>query len=431
METAMKRPGSPFMGRLLLGRIVAVVLLFLTSSLYGQVIHRAEYFFDTDPGVGNGSPLTVPVPGETVAFSASINTAGLVAGRHLLYIRTRASGGKWSLYEPREFFVETTVRRAEYFIDRDPGVENGFALTVPPGVLTFSAPIPTVGLTPGRHLLYIRTEGTDKRWSLYEPREFFIEGPERRAEYFIDVDPGVGQATPLNIAAVSNSMFNTSITIPALPDGKYNLYVRVKEASGSWSLHEPVTFIVDIALPIELLSFNAKKNAEGFVDLTWTTASEKNNDYFEVERWIKDDPRFPNSFASIGRVSGYGTSNVPHHYTYSDYTLQSKSIYYRLKQIDLDGAFTYSNVVAVLSDGEPMVIKLFPNPTSSSFTLHVYGNAVDKLQVDVTDESGKHIETHVKIDGPFDLGTHWAPGLYLVRIKNPDEMTVLKIVKIK
>ena len=71
------------------------------------------------------------------------------------------------------------------------------------------------------------------------------------------------------------------------------------------------------------------------------------------------------------------------------------------------------------------------NPRSSSFTLDVYGDAVDKLQVDITDESGKHIETHVTIDGRIDLGTHWAPALYLVRIKNPDEVTVLKIVKIK
>jgi len=145
----------------------------------------------------------------------------------------------------------------------------------------------------------------------------------------------------------------------------------------------------------------------------------------------KDDPRFPNSFVGIARASGHGTSTVPQHYTYRDYTLRSKSIYYRLKQVDFDGTSTYSNVVAVLSDGEPMVIKLFPNPTSSSFTLDVYGNAVGKLQVDVTDESGKHIETHVTIDGPIDLGTNWAPGLYMVRIKNPDEVTVFKIIKIK
>ena len=102
-----------------------------------------------------------------------------------------------------------------------------------------------------------------------------------------------------------------------------------------------------------------------------------------------------------------------------------------MKQTDFDGTFTYSNVVAVLADGEPMVIKLFPNPTSSSFTLDIYGNAIDKLQVDVTDESGRHIETNLTFNGPIDLGTQWAPGLYLVRIKNPDEVAVLKIVKIK
>jgi hypothetical protein len=323
------------------------------------------------------------------------------------------------------------VDRAEYFIDTDPGVGNGISITVPGGSSTFSVSISTAGITNGRHLLYIRTRSNGGTWSLYEPREFFVQGPIGRAEYFFDIDPGVGNATPVNISTIDDLSFNTSIIVPALPDGTHYLYLRIREESGTWSLYEPATFTVGLPLPVELLSFAAKKNAEGFVDLNWTTASEKNNDYFGIERWIKDDPRFPNRFVDIARVNGNGTSMVPQHYSYRDYTLQSKSIYYRLKQVDFDGTFTYSNVVTVLSDGEPMVIKLFPNPSSSSFTLDVYGSALGKLQVDVTDESGKHIETHLTFNGPIDLGTQWAPGLYLVRIKNPDEVTVLKIVKIK
>ena len=427
----VKRPGFQLIGVILKAAYILISFLISTASIYAQNVTRAEYFFDTDPGVGNGIPLTVPIPAETVTFSASISTAGLTSGRHLLYIRTRSESLEWSLYEPREFFIESGVDQAEYFIDTDPGAGNGIPITVPGGSSTFSAAISTLGITDGRHLLYIRTKSDGGEWSLYEPREFFVQGPIGQAEYFFDTDPGVGNATPVNISTIDDFRFNTSIIVPALPDGTHYLYMRIKEEGGTWSLYEPATITVGIPLPVELLSLTAKKNAEGFVDLNWTTASEKNNDYFEIERWIKDDPRFHNSFVGIGRVSGYGTSKIPHHYTYRDYTLQSKSIYYRLKQIDFDGAITYSNVVAVPSDGEPMVIKLFPNPTSSSFTLDVYSDAVDKLQVDITDESGKHIETHVAIDGRIDLGTHWAPGLYLVRIKNPDGVTVLKIVKIK
>jgi len=428
---ALKRPGFHLIRVILAAAFILIGLLISTASIYAQNIIRAEYFFDTDPGVGNGIPITVPIPAEIVTFSASISTAGLTSGRHLLYVRTRSASLEWSLYEPREFFIESGVERAEYFIDTDPGVGNGIPITVAAGSSNFSASISTAGITDGRHLLYIRTKSDAGMWSLYEPREFFVQGPIEQAEYFFDTDPGIGNATPANISTINDFNFNTSIVVPALPDGTHYLYLRIKEEGGTWSLYEPATFTVGLPLPVELLSFTARKNTEGFVDLNWTTASEKDNDYFEVERWVKDDPRFPNRFVVIAKVNGHATSTVPQHYSYRDYTLQSKSIYYRLKQVDFDGTSTYSNVVAVLSDGEPMVIKLFPNPTSSSFTLDVYGNAVGKLQVDVTDESGKHIETHVTIDRHIDLGTNWAPGLYMVRIKNPDEVTVFKIIKIK
>ena len=139
--------------------------------------------------------------------------------------------------------------------------------------------------------------------------------------------------------------------------------------------------------------------------------------------------RFPNNFVNIARVKGYGTSSVNQYYAYRDYAVQSKSMYYRLKQVDLDGKFIYSPTVAVISDEDGMVVTLFPNPSSSSFTLQAYGKGADDLQVEIVDALGKQIEMHHTINGPLVFGTHWPSGLYVVRIKNSHKAMVLKISK--
>lgn len=84
-------------------------------------------------------------------------------------------------------------------------------------------------------------------------------------------------------------------------------------------------------LPVELLSFNAKKRNNS-VELDWTTASENNNDYFEIQR-SKDGM----AFETIDIVYGNGTSTVMNQYSYTDVTSLSGTSFYRLKQVDFDG----------------------------------------------------------------------------------------------
>lgn len=95
-------------------------------------------------------------------------------------------------------------------------------------------------------------------------------------------------------------------------------------------------------LPIELLEFNAKRN-DRYVDLTWQTASETNNNYFTVEKSIDGL-----NFSSIGNLSGAGNSSSVLSYKLIDSSpTQDRISYYRLKQTDYDGTFTYSDIVSV------------------------------------------------------------------------------------
>ncbi|MEZ4849841.1 MAG: hypothetical protein R3B93_14735 [Bacteroidia bacterium] len=95
--------------------------------LQSQPITEMEYFFDNDPGVGNGTPLTI-TPGDTLDFNISgITTASLSPGFHTFFLRARDNAGQWAVYVGRSFYLQPAANTApapslteiEYFYDND------------------------------------------------------------------------------------------------------------------------------------------------------------------------------------------------------------------------------------------------------------------------------------------------------------------------
>ena len=117
-------------------------------------------------------------------------------------------------------------------------------------------------------------------------------------------------------------------------------------------------------LPITLISWDAKLK-DGVTQITWVTASEVNNDHFTVER-TADGVRFE----TVATVNGAGNSNQPLHYSTVDMKPLIGTSYYRLKQTDYNGMFSYSSLVAInnYSESTPE-ITLYPNPNQGKFTI--------------------------------------------------------------
>jgi gliding motility-associated-like protein len=239
---------------------LAVLAVALTICSRGQGIVRGEYFFDTDPGPGNGTTLSFTPSAGDVTFTSSISIASLSNGFHLLGLRVKESGGSWSLFEGRGFYISTVTAdagnlvAAEYFFDADPGVGNGTPLSIPSGATsTFTTAIPVGSLPSGFHFLAIRTQDVSGKWGLFEGRGFYITGGTTdvpnlvAAEYFFDTDPGQGNGTSIPVSAGANVNFTVSLPTGSLAPGFHFLAIRTKGADGKWGLFEGRGFYITSA----------------------------------------------------------------------------------------------------------------------------------------------------------------------------------------
>ena len=148
------------------------------------------------------------------------------------------------------------------------------------------------------------------------------------------------------------------------------------------SIHNPAP------LPVELIHFRADAfNTDVLLD--WATASEENNDYFLVEHSIDGS-----NYTPVGHVDGRGTTDIEQQYSYKHAQPYFGNNYYRLKQVDHDGAYEYSPVVIVTIELEEEHFQVFPNPalTKGLLTLRwVDQFRENDLQVSVTDAMGRQV----------------------------------------
>lgn len=171
--------------------LVPMALSFIVNFGVGlaeaQNIAGAEFYIDTDPGQGQGTPAVAKdgnFDQKIEALVCDMDTSQLAAGQHTLYIRAMDANGHWGTPRQYRFEVRNTPRiaAAEYFIDNDPGIGNGIPLSASDGV--FNSPIEELqamtgplNLTTGLHKLQVRARDSYWRWSTTETIDFKIVLP--------------------------------------------------------------------------------------------------------------------------------------------------------------------------------------------------------------------------------------------------------------
>ena len=184
-------------------------------------------------------------------------------------------------------------------------------------------------------------------------------------------------------------------------------------------------------LPVELTDFQARATQLD-AQLTWRTASEKNNDHFNVERSLNGT-----SFVKIGQVKGQGTKTSPTDYVLTDANVGATAtgpVYYRLRQVDADGTATFSPVRVVRFTAVVKAeISLYPNPATAETgaTLDLTRLSAGMYQVHLLDMAGRTLGSYALAGGlahVLDVRT-LAEGAYLVRVTGETVNLTIRLVK--
>ncbi|MFA6469869.1 MAG: T9SS type A sorting domain-containing protein [Bacteroidota bacterium] len=193
----------------------------------------------------------------------------------------------------------------------------------------------------------------------------------------------------------------------------------------------------DNALPVNIASFTAAPNQLN-AELKWKTVTESNNHGFEIERHSAENRSF--EWHKVGFVEGKGTTNEPKEYSFADMNLHTGKYFYRLKQIDRDGRFSYSHLLQVTIHDVPKVFALeqnYPNPFNPTTVIGYQLPVNSYVTLKVFDVIGREVVTlvnEVKEAGrysvPFD-GTKLSSGMYFARLQSGDKLQLKKMMLLK
>ena len=184
-------------------------------------------------------------------------------------------------------------------------------------------------------------------------------------------------------------------------------------------------------LPIELLDFHAIADNNRRVNLSWTTASEINNDHFTVERSMDGI-----EFEQVDVLSGAGNSNYILHYTTTDFYPLDGVSYYRLKQTDFNGEFSYSDLVAINFE-KNKTFNIYPNPSTGENTqLLISGiENAEYIRIDILDGRGQQfyrrsLITDMNTNGNMTvtINKKLSAGTYVIRVTSSTNFYNQKLI---
>lgn len=185
----------------------------------------------------------------------------------------------------------------------------------------------------------------------------------------------------------------------------------------------------NVVLPIELIDFDVVKN-EQTVAVSWVTASEKNNDYFTIQK-----SQNMTDWASGMYIQGAGNSTSIKQYSYTDYDPYPGVSFYRLKQVDYDGKFSFSPVISIdFTQTDESIFQVYPTRSLGNFNVSFEGRKDEPLLIVVRNFLGQEfyskgfiLDSNHLIQ-PIDLSGILAPGIYLVVASSDDRVFSKRIV---
>ncbi len=185
-----------------------------------------------------------------------------------------------------------------------------------------------------------------------------------------------------------------------------------------------------VLLPIELAEFTVKSDDNKTAQLAWTSLTENNSSHYEIERRTDNE-----DFAYVGAVAAAGESLEEINYTYEDdiSKVSGNYVYYRLKMVDKDGSYEYSEVRSLKLETIDTGISIAPNPAVDVVELSMKMERGGDVNVHIYDMQGRQLCAYqwtynddTIVRERLDVG-HLAAGLYLVEVVSPHERKTMKL----
>ncbi|WP_460432814.1 T9SS type A sorting domain-containing protein [Arachidicoccus ginsenosidivorans] len=431
-----------------------------------SAIVSAECYFDQDPGHGQGSALPIPQGTDVNLSNLAIRVDTLTNGIHRLYTRVKNAKGIWSITSESDFYIVTQqqllpanepvadIVAAEYYLDTDPGPGHGVAISVQPGsdITVPSIVINIAGLALGVHHIYARTKNREGKWSITTNSTFYIvpvnfrfppnqpQGQITAVEYFFDHDPGFGNGTMLSVAPTTDlTNYQISADISSLKqDSVHTLYIRTLDG---WSETISSRFTIGTALPVKWLTLTAARQPGSQVLIKWTTTQDLTALSFNIERSLDGQ-----HFLQIGHTDAKsGVLNTENNlsYTYLDISAPQARLYYRIKETDKNGQFSYSDILLINNqDQAASKFYIIGSPVQSILRVHLGLNVgLTPPSHPSSDPSGGKLQVF-DLDGRMVLQeptmpaaiqqlnvSRLAPGIYILRYRDKTQVESGKFIK--
>ena len=291
------------------------------------------------------------------------------------------------------------------------------------------------GYIMSQYSKYIRP-GFKKVWATQNPQSgvsltAFTNGTKLVVVAVNESSASIAQT--INLPNASFTKFTPYVTSQTKNSNQENdITISSNKTTATLDKSSVTTFVSDdVTLPVEIISFNANV-VENQINLTWSTASESNNAGFEIERSID-----LKNFVKIGYVEGNGTTSERQNYSFID-NLSAAKIYYRFKQIDFDGTFSYSKIVEVSTVHQTFsLLQNYPNPFNPVTQIKYSVPENTYISLKVFNMLGQEVATlfeGLQKTGNYTAsfnGSGLASGLYIYQLKANDFVATKKLLLLK
>ncbi len=359
--------------------------IFTSILIFNFFFSQAQYVAEI-----SSAPIEKGVIGDPDCTNTDVTTCG----------GYDVAGVNWSLSSPGNTFDLTSSSHGFYIFSglrlRNIGED---------GVLCFESPVLSMG------------GSSQTIFASWDKGNFNGEG---ELSYFIN---GGGSNGVHQLDLPSEEI---NVACPAGNTLQFQICMTSYSASGTMDFYEISS---SASLPVELMDFNVNKINNENIKLNWKTATEINNERFEIER-----SQNGREFNLIGKINGQGNSIAQHDYSFIDTNPQEGTNYYRLKQVDFDGQYEYSRTVSIDLKEEEQYGAFYPNPTSEGIVSLDYNSLQNKeLNIAYFEITGKLIfELPVEIEegkGNLNLNiSNLKNGIYLVRIGDDRSFKYRKLI---